>query len=171
MAFEPQIFIVEQIGSGFLAMMARPVPGEWIDEQFSKLSEMGIDRIVSLLEPEEAQELGLGSESELCAAHGIQFLSFPIGDRNVPSSIQDFRELSFMLYEAIAGGLTTVIHCRAGIGRASLVVAGVLLFAGFKPDDAFKHITKARGISVPDTEEQRAWLSNHYAEIQGLHLG
>lgn len=171
MAFEPQIYIVEQIGSGFLAMMARPVPGEWIDEQFSKLSEMGIERIVSLLEPEEAQELGLGAESELCAAHGIQFLSFPIGDRGVPSSIRDFRELSFMLYETTAGGINTVIHCRAGIGRASLMAGSVLLFAGFEPDDAFKHIAKARGMEVPDTDEQRAWLSNHYAEIQGLHLG
>jgi protein-tyrosine phosphatase len=171
MAFEPQIYIVEQIGSSFLAIMARPIPGEWIDEQFCKLSQMGIERIVSLLEPEEAQELGLGAESELCAAHGIQFLSFPIGDRGVPSSIQDFRDLSFMLYETTAGGLATVIHCRAGIGRASLMAAGVLLFAGFKPNDAFKHIAKARGTSVPDTKEQRAWLSKHYAEILGLHPG
>ncbi|QIF01620.1 protein-tyrosine phosphatase family protein [Roseimicrobium sp. ORNL1] len=171
MAFEPQIYIVERIGSGFLAIMARPVPGEWIDEQFSQLSEMGIDRIVSLLEPEEARELGLGSESELCATHGIQFLSFPIGDRGVPSSIHDFRELSSMLYETTAGGINTVIHCRAGIGRASLMVASVLLFAGFEPDDAFNHITKARGVSVPDTEEQQAWLRESRNEILGLSPG
>jgi protein-tyrosine phosphatase len=171
MAFEPQIYIVERIDSGFLAMMARPVPGEWIDEQFSGLAALGTDRVVSLLEPSEAVELGLGEEATYCVRHGMRFLSFPINDRGVPESLPDFRSCTQMLYETMGAGLNTVIHCRAGIGRASLMVAGVLLHAGFQPEECLAHISKARGIEVPDTDEQRAWLLDNADKILGRHPG
>jgi len=32
----PRIYEVENIGSGFLAVMAKPVSGEWIEEEFPK---------------------------------------------------------------------------------------------------------------------------------------
>ena len=70
-----------------------------------------------------------------------------------------------MLYETTGRGINTVIHCRAGIGRTSLVTAGVLLQAGFEPDEAFEHIGKARGMAVPDTDEQRDWVVANHLEI------
>ena len=168
MAFEPSIYVVERIGSGFLAIMARPVPGEWIDEQFAGLAALGINRVVSLLELSEAHQLGLGDEEDLCRKHGIEFLSFPTSDRGVPSSVQDFRACTHMLYETTGSGNNTVVHCRAGIGRAALMAAGVLLHAGFEPEHAFRHISKARGVEVPDTDEQRGWLLANRREILGL---
>jgi len=59
-------------------------------------------------------------------------------------------------YNEAAGGLNTVIHCRAGIGRTGIVAAGVLLHCGFEPMKAFEHISRKRGASVLDTQEQRS---------------
>ncbi len=58
-----------------------------------------------------------------------------------------------------------VIHCRQGIGRASLMAACVLLLHGAGADEAFKRIEEARGRPVPDTPEQRAWVARLAEEI------
>lgn len=172
----PTFYEVELIGSGFLAVMAKPVAGEWIDEEFSGLHDAGIRQVVSLLEDKEAFELGLAAEDALCEKHGLHFISFPIPDRGLPASVHDFATLARSIYHETAGGKNTVIHCRAGIGRTGLLAAGVLLHAAFDVDEAFEHISKRRGVEVPDTEEQRSWLASNFEEIvkreepHGWHL-
>jgi hypothetical protein len=46
----------------------------------------------------------------------------------------------------------------SGIGRSSLLAAAVLVEDGVDPDEAWDLIS-ARGYAVPDTEEQRIWLT------------
>ncbi len=167
MVFEPSIYVVEPIGCSFLAVMARPVPGEWIKDEFAGIAAFGINRVVSLLETDEAAEIGLADERTLCEENGMEFLSYSITDRGLPSSLADFSQFTLKLYETIGRGQATVIHCRAGIGRSGIVAAGVLLRCGFEPGDAFHHITKARGMAVPDTEEQRQWIIANHLEICG----
>ena len=53
----PQIYQVELIGSGFLAVMAKPVSGEWIDDEFSGIAGAGILQVVSLLEYQESKNI------------------------------------------------------------------------------------------------------------------
>ena len=45
-----------------------------------------------------------------------------------------------------------------GIGRSALVAACLLKSQGIGVDEAFAMISRARGFSVPDTEEQREWV-------------
>ena len=127
MAFEPSIYVVEPIGCSYLAVMARPVLGEWIKDEFAGIAAFGIKRVVSLLEADEATEIGLGDERALCEENGMEFLSYPIIDRGLPSSLADFSQFTLKLYETISGGQATVLHCRAGIGRTGIMAAGVLL--------------------------------------------
>ena len=159
------IYVVEYIGSGFLAVMAKPVSGEWIEEEFRSISDFGINQIVSLLEPAESYEVGLQNEKELAEKNGMEFISYPIKDRCLPNSINTYRKLVNDLYRQIAGGKNTVIHCRAGIGRTGVVAAGVLLRCGFDVTDAFSQISEKRGVEVPDTEEQREWVAANIGEI------
>ncbi len=165
MAFKPSIYRVGRIGCGIMAVMARPVPGEWVAEEFAGIAMFGIRRVVSLLEVEEAEELGLGDEGLLCKQNGMEFLQYPIADRGLPGSVSDFARLTRMLHVTIGSGLNSVIHCRVGIGRTGIVAAGVLLNEGFGPVEAFEIIGRARGLAVPDTEEQREWLIAHHREI------
>ena len=55
----PDIYQVELIGSGSLSVMAKPVSGEWIEDEFSGIAQFGINRIVSLLEEHESYEVAL----------------------------------------------------------------------------------------------------------------
>ena len=82
----PTIYEIEKIGSGFLAVMAKPVAGEWIDDEFAGIAAAGIRQVASLLEPSEAIEVGLGDEQKVCERHGMRFLTYPLADRGLPSS-------------------------------------------------------------------------------------
>jgi protein-tyrosine phosphatase len=161
----PDIYQVELIGSGSLSVMAKPVSGEWIEDEFSMISNWGINRIVSLLEDQEAIEVGLGMERQLAEKNGMEFVSYPIPDRGLPVSVNEYLNFTRRLYREAAGGLHTVVHCRAGIGRTGLIAAGVLLHCGFEPKEAFEHISRKRGVVVPDTEEQINWVVKSHAEI------
>jgi hypothetical protein len=56
------------------------------------------------------------------------------------------------------------MHCRGSIGRAPVTAACTLVHLGWTPADALKAIEKARGCSLPDTEEQRRWILSYKAE-------
>jgi predicted protein tyrosine phosphatase len=67
--------------------------------------------------------------------------------------------------------MNTVIHCRAGIGRTSVVATGVLLHAGFEVTEAFEKISEIRGVQVPDTQEQYDWVLAKKNEILSKKKG
>ena len=159
------IYQVELIGSGFLSVMAKPVSGKWIEDEFSGIANAGILQIISLLEPHESYKVGLQNEEKLANKNGMEYVSFQIKDRGLPASVKQFTEFTKKLHYQIAGGKNTVIHCYAGIGRTGLVAGGVLLHCGFTAKEAFEHISKHRGVQVPDTEEQINWLISNSSEI------
>jgi protein-tyrosine phosphatase len=141
-----------------LAIMARPRGGEWLEEEIAMLKKQHVHALVSLLESHEIAELGLSKEQQLCEAHGITFINFPIPDRSVPEKYSRLEPFLTMLMQQIQEGHSVVIHCRMGIGRSSIIAGCLLLEAGLKTDFIFQHITKVRGLKVPDTEEQVRWL-------------
>ena len=144
---------------GRLAIMARPRAGDWLDDEIAGWRIEGVDIVVSLLEPDEVGELGLRREPDLCEVHSIEFISFPIPDRGVPESFHETTILVRSIARRISEGKGVTIHCRAGIGRSSLIAACVLVCSGFNPDTVFEMIGNARGVKVPDTEGQRDWLA------------
>jgi len=153
----PTIYKVTEIESGILFVMAKPVSGEWIDDEFSGLKRLGIDKVVSLLEKFEEFEVGLESEEELCLKHGMEFSSFPIPDRGLPNTKLADQFVNDLLTD-IRAGKHIAIHCRAGIGRTGIIAGGVLVKSGITAKEALSLISSARGVQVPDTEEQEAWL-------------
>ncbi|MEI9985968.1 MAG: protein-tyrosine phosphatase family protein [Aliidongia sp.] len=155
----PQVYWIEQPMSGRLAIMSRPRAGDWLDDEISGWRTEGIDIVLSLLEQEEISELGLQSEASLCRNQGMVFLSFPIPDRGVPASLRETVILTQALARDIGNGRAVAVHCRAGIGRSSLIAACTLVCLGADPAAAFDMIAKARGVGVPDTEGQRNWVT------------
>lgn len=139
--------------------MPRPRGGDWLEDEVHSLRESGVDVVVSLLEREEAEELDVLQEEACCKAKGVSFLSFPIRDRDVPTSIEETRKFVSAVFEQLDSGKNVAVHCRAGIGRSSLIAACVLVLSGIDVDEAFARIEKARGCFVPDTQEQREWVA------------
>ncbi|MFZ6734473.1 protein-tyrosine phosphatase family protein [Undibacterium sp. Ji42W] len=150
----PDIYKVTQIGQGFLAVMAEPVAGEWIEDEFRGIAQFGISGMVSLLETHEVRDLGLLTAPDLCAGNQIKFMHYPIKDRGLPSSFSVTQRLVVQLHDDILHGNNNVIHCRAGIGRIGLLAAAVLIRYGLAANAALAMISKAGAVTVPDTEEQ-----------------
>ena len=140
--------------------MPRPRGGDFLEEEIVSLREQGVHVLVSLLTADEVDELALTEEPRLCEAVGVQFLSFPIPDRDVPSRKDAVFEFIRNLHQYNTTGKSIVFHCRAGIGRSALMAACLLATDGMSVDDAFQCIADARGCRVPDTLEQRSWVAN-----------
>jgi protein-tyrosine phosphatase len=154
-----KIYWINEIGSGRLGIIPRPRGGDWLEDEIQSLKQQGIDTIVSLLESEELRELEITAEQVICEANGISFLSFPIIDRGVPSSKPDALKLVQSLANILEEGKSVLIHYRQGVGRSALIAACVLVLGGISVDEVFEKIKKARGCSVPDTQEQRDWVA------------
>ncbi|MDZ5649400.1 protein-tyrosine phosphatase family protein [Nitrospirillum sp. BR 11828] len=153
--------------TGRLAIMARPRAGDWLEDEIAGWRAEGVDEVISLLELAEVQELALMAEERLCQAQGIAFTTFPMPDRGVPDSRRRVAMLARRLSQDLASGRSVAVHCRAGIGRSSLLAASVLACAGLDVTAAFARIALARGVPVPDTDEQHAWVRS-FAEALPL---
>ena len=89
---------------------------------------------------------------------GLQFLSYPIQDGNIPSDTASFRAFVRDIADRLAAGQHVGVHCRGCIGRATVAAAGALIHRGWKARDALEAIAIARGYAVPDTLEQEDWI-------------
>jgi protein-tyrosine phosphatase len=129
----------------------------------------GIEVVVSLLTSGEERELELSDEGRLAKVHGIHFVSFPIVDRGVPSSVPDTITMLGDLRNALQAGKNVAVHCRQGIGRSAIIATGVLIAAGVEPQAALETVGSARSLTVPETPEQRAWFERVLADHWLLH--
>jgi len=154
-----EIYPIDGVPCGKLAIMPRPRAGDWLAGEIESWQQSGVNCVVSLLEPEEVAELGLQDEPQLCAKAGLEFLQFPIPDRGVPASGEDLSVLVESLVSQLRAGRGVAIHCRIGVGRSALVAACVLVALGRPIESGWQSIRDARGFSVPDTPEQRVWVT------------
>ena len=127
--------------------MSRPRGSDWLSDEMEGLREVGTDVLVSMLTSDETDELDLQGEVEAATEAGLIFLTCPTPDRGVPDTNQ-FRGLIVELRQALDAGQNVVVHCRMGIGRSSLVAAGILVSEGQTVPEAFEAITTARGMPV-----------------------
>jgi protein-tyrosine phosphatase len=147
---------------GRLAILGRPRAGEWLRDEIADWKASGLTDVVSLLEDHEVRELDLVREAELVREAGLDYEQFAIPDRGVPASLDSAHQLWSRLEAKLREGRSLGIHCRASIGRAGLVAVGTLLRLGVPEDIAWQRASIARGRQVPDTDEQRLWLSKAF---------
>ena len=123
---DPNLLPVPGPWVGRLAIMARPRGGDWLEDEAAGWRRAGIDVVVSLLEEDEAGQLGLDGEAQAAEVKRIRFISYPIPDRGVPASTRDALVLLIDIRDELELGRTIAVHCRQSIGRAGPVAAGVL---------------------------------------------
>jgi len=151
---------------GRLGIVPRPRGGDWLADEIRAWRVSGLNVVASLLTPGEAAELDLQDEGAVARAEGVQLHVFPIPDLGVPRSRAEFSRLVSQLEQALRDGKNVAIHCRQGIGRSSLLAASLLVSAGEDPNQAFQRIAEIRGRPVPETPEQREWVSQ-MAAVRG----
>jgi protein-tyrosine phosphatase len=143
---------------GRMAVLPRPRGGDWLEDEVRAWKQADIDVVVSLLTFEEAADFDLSTEAAVCKAFGIEHIWFPIMDRSVPTSRTDALDLMLNLEKKLGEGKHVGIHCRQGIGRSALIAAGLLVLSGMDAETGFQRVSEARGVSVPETAEQRKWV-------------
>ncbi|WP_108812652.1 phosphatase domain-containing putative toxin [Sphingorhabdus sp. Alg231-15] len=156
---KPSIYKINGPTIGSLFQMPKP-SGEWLLDDLKFYQSSGMDHIVSLLESEEAAELGLLREQEKCDQIGLQFTSFPIPDRKIPD-LDSFKPAVTNLVTKLSQGQSLGIHCRAGIGRSGLLVCCILKSVGLKTDEAIELASQARGLKIPDTQIQMDFIESY----------
>jgi hypothetical protein len=150
----PEVYWIDLPAGVRLAIMPRPRAGDWLADEVAGWRAEGIGVIVSLLEAGEVKELGLHREAGLCYDLDMEFIAFPVPDGGVPASTRETMALAAAIVARLDEGKAVAVHCRAGIGRSSLIAACVLVLLGLAPGMAFDRIGKARGVKVPDTDNE-----------------
>ena len=161
------IYSIQAATPNRIAIVARPRGGDWLSDELNALSGEGIDVLVSMLTEEEASELGLDRESQECEAAGIRFLNLPVPDRSVPSNAEDFLREIEQLAELVREGRFVGVHCRASIGRSSVLAVSLMVRLGWEAGEAFNAVESARCCPIPDTTEQRQWVIQNIPSKRG----
>lgn len=159
-----KLYWVDGPWPGKVALAARPRGGDWLEEEIIAWRRNGVDVVVSLLTHEEEVDLDLANEASTARSQGIEYLSLPIPDRQVPYSETEVASILDALNSALKDAKNVVIHCRQGVGRSGLIAACLLATKGISTGSAVETVSLARGIPVPETREQRDWI-DHYAAI------
>lgn len=146
---------------GKVALAARPRGGDWLEDDVVDWKRAGVQSVLSLLTREENSELGLRDEGREVQRQGLEFSSFPIPDLQVPRSESKLGEVLDKVAGNLSSGKNVLIHCRQGIGRTGLVAACLLVKSSMSPGAAVEAASAARGMSVPETPEQRDWIERY----------
>lgn len=152
-----EIYQVAEDLPGALFIMPRPNPQ--LRDNMAALRALGLEKIVSMLPADEAQALGLQDEAACCEAAGIVFDTHPITDFGLPDPAI-FDPFVGQIGSELHRGSRIAIHCRAGIGRSGMAVAAALITLGWNAVQAVERVSERRGVSIPDTDDQRRFLAD-----------
>ncbi len=105
--------------------MARPRGGDWLEDDILSVARQGFDVIVSLLEDDETEQLGLAEQGKIGTEHGVRFIRIPIPDRSVPSLGRETSERSFICGKGGSTALSNGFwpsshHCREPAGFSGM---------------------------------------------------
>lgn len=153
-------------GAWRVALSPHPLGGDDLQTELARIRSDGYGHIASLLEPDEAAELGPAHEASFCTMAGIRFHHLPVRDASIPGFD---RYVAFIDQLAIAlnDGNGLLVHCRHGIGRSSLVAIGLLLHAGVPYAEAVERVSQARGAVLPSTPPQGRLLMAYARHVLG----
>jgi protein-tyrosine phosphatase len=112
------------------------VGGEFTPTQWPDLAALGIRAVLSLQAEREDQFESVPPE---------RVLRLPVEDFCPPTIVQ-LREAVAFIEACRADGLPILIHCHAGVGRASLTASAYLVTQGLSHVEAFDTIRRARPI-------------------------
>jgi protein-tyrosine phosphatase len=153
---------IEEANPSRLAIVLRPRGDEGLRADLELVREAGIDVLVSLLTADDNEDLGLTAEGKIAEQLGMKFISYPILDRCTPSDLASFRALVADLRDQVRAGKRVGAHCRGCIGRATVLIASVMIALGWDASQALQKIERARGLPIPDTPEQLEWILNFH---------
>jgi protein-tyrosine phosphatase len=163
-----EVYWLDGSWPGKLAVAPRPRGGDWLKDDIASWKRADVNAVLSLLTPDEERDLDLRDEACEVKAQGMHFTSFPIPDRQIPRSEAKLAEVLEGVGRSLSSGKNVLVHCRQGIGRSGLVAACLLVKKGMSPGAAVQSVSSARGMPVPETDEQRDWIDHYAVALTGM---
>ncbi|MBM5810956.1 MAG: hypothetical protein FJ191_03165 [Gammaproteobacteria bacterium] len=155
-------------------LLAGEYPGSASEEgsraRLRRLLEAGIDCFIDLTEPGELEAYD-GLLPGPYARDAVQYLRRPLPDHGVPESPARIETILDDIDAELAQARRIYVHCRAGIGRTSLVVGCWLARGGLGGDAALERLNElwrasarsATWPAVPETDAQVAFVRDFRA--------
>lgn len=147
-----------------LAIVLCPMGPDELFGEMCRIKDQRVETVVCLLEPKEAELLGLAEEPDIAAKIDLGFVSFPMQDHQIPKDPDAVRTLAAGLAQRLRQGERIGVHCRGSIGRATIIAACTLMHLGWEAWQALAAIHAARGCTVPDTQKQETWILRYKAK-------
>lgn len=97
---------------------------------------------------------------------GARALWFPIPDLGAPP-IEEAESIVGELVERLADGMSMILHCAGGIGRAPTIATLVLIQLGMDSEAAGAHIAHHRPMGGPEAGAQRELVEMFSARRAG----
>ena len=163
-----ELYSVAGLARGRLAVALRPRGADWLEDELRDLRRRGWTTLVTTLEAVELREFELEALATTSRQLGVEWVHYPIPDRTVPA-LNPTLLLARSLHERVRTGGSVAVHCRQGIGRSSTVVAATLVVGGSTANAAWAIVEAARGRTVPDTPDQRTWLTELERAVRTPH--
>ena len=116
----------------------------------------GATALVTLVEQDELEALGLAGLQGLMEKAGIDWYHLPIVDYGVPDQRfeERWREHGPALRARLEAGEDIVIHCYAGLGRSGIVAARLLVDCGEPPERAIALVRRVRQGAIQNDEQE-----------------
>lgn len=133
---------------------------EQLQQDILSYKKQGVTHVISLLKLTEVEAFQMMEEADICDAHQIKFIHFPIKDMDVPD-MSALKELNLELKQQLAKGGHIAIHCHGGRGRAGTVAISLMIEHGYDATEAMKMASKARGDKMPVCDLQIEFIHSY----------
>lgn len=145
-----------------------------MNKELLRLHENKIKNVVCLLNKYEMRAFGVDKEKYIaaCANYGINPIFYEIVEMAPPDKDPKIFHgiLIQVLHDLIMSGDSMAVHCRAGVGRAGLVVACLLLSLGYfkTSDEVIKHLRGVRHHNCVESHSQRRYVKQYQVYMESL---
>jgi protein-tyrosine phosphatase len=128
-----------------------------LDHDFALLREVGVQRLILLVEDEELRRWSDLGIVERGRGAGVTVLRHPLRDGSAPGSIDEMKTILSEVLEARAVS-NVAVACMGGVGRTGTVAACALVAGGMRPEEAIATVREVRHPTAVETAEQESFV-------------
>ncbi|KAJ3365441.1 hypothetical protein GGF32_009299 [Allomyces javanicus] len=137
-----------------------------LEVDMTRMAMMGIRALVCCLYDDELDHLGVpwSRYSAMASKLDLDVIRTPMVDGCAPAHGRDLEPALERMHQHLTSGNHVLVHCRAGIGRASLITCAYLMRYGWSANDdrAIQTVRRRRSPRAVETDAQEEFLLEYY---------